>query len=214
MSLLCTYRKRQRAALCGSGFRCVRALPTGHRKPFQPASALAPATGKLRAKACRRAPTTFTKDAGQRAAHRGAVPGHPRELTGLDQNRDIDDALLRGGLRLAEAEFRPTKGRRSTGWEFGATGHRRRSSASVFRAKEGQCGHESRRSRPDPEPRRRRFRKWMGHAGRIGSRSLRQSLRGELGRDFEQKWRDRALRHQGHARRGHGVVGDFSAVCP
>ena len=97
---------------------------------------------ELRAKACRRAPTTFTKDAGQRAAHRGAVPGHPRELTGLDQNRDIDDALLRGGLRLAEAEFRPTQGRRVTGWEFGATGHRRRSSAGLPRTKEGQCGHE------------------------------------------------------------------------
>ena len=149
----------------GSELRCaalvsaaLRALPTGHRKPFQPASALAPATGKLRAKACRRAPTTFNKDAGQRAAHRGAVPGHPRELTGLDQNRDIDDALLRGGLRLAETELRPTKGRRFTGWEFGATGHRRRPGPGVSRAEARFCRNKQRRPGPDPEPRRRRFR--------------------------------------------------------
>ena len=97
----------------------LRALPRG-RKPFQPASALAPATGKAAREGLpTRAKTTFTKDAGgrQRAAHTDAVPGYPRELRGLDQNRDIDDALLRGGLRLAEAEFRQTKGRRSTGWE-------------------------------------------------------------------------------------------------
>ena len=175
----------------GSELRCaalvsaaLRALPRGPRKPFQPASALAPATGKLRAKACRRAPTTFTKDAGQRAAHRGAVPGHPRELTGLDQNRDIDDALLRGGLRLAEAEFRPTKGRRSTGWEFGATGHWRRSSAGLPRKEARFCRNKQRRSRPDPESCGGCSRIRMGHARRIGRWSLRQSFRSELGRDF------------------------------
>ena len=107
----------------GSELRCaalvsaaLRALPTGHRKPFQPASALAPATGRAAREGLPTPTNTFTEDAGgrQRAAHLGAVPGHPRELRGLDQNRDIDDALLRGGLRLAEAEFRQTKGRRVT----------------------------------------------------------------------------------------------------
>ena len=178
----------------GSELRCaalvsaaLRALPTGPRKPFQPASALAPATGRAAREGLpTRAKTTFTKDAGgrQRAAHLGAVPGHPRELRGLDQNRDIDDALLRGGLRLAEAEFRPTKGRRVTGWEFGTTGHRRRSSISVSGAKERQCGHVARRSRPDPESCGGCSRFRMGHARRIGRWSLRQSFRSELGRDF------------------------------
>ena len=158
--LLCTCEKTRRALLRAPRPRRSAAEPcreaigshSSQRRPWRRRPE------KLRAKACRRAPTTFTKDAGQRAAHRGAVPGHPRELNGLDQNRDIDDALLRGGLRLAEAEFRQTKGRRVTGWLFGATGHRRRSSAGLPGEKKGQCGHESRRSRPDPEPRRRRFR--------------------------------------------------------
>ena len=49
----------------GSELRCaalvsaaLRALPRGHRKPFQPASALAPATGKAAREGL---PTTFTK---------------------------------------------------------------------------------------------------------------------------------------------------------
>ena len=117
--LLCTCEKTRRALLRAARPRRAAAEPcrqaigshSSQRRPWRRRPA------RLRAKACRRAPTTFTKDAGQRAAHRGAVPGHPRELTGLDQNRDIDDALLRGGLRLAEAEFRQTKGRRFTRWE-------------------------------------------------------------------------------------------------
>ena len=173
--LLCTCEKTRRALLRAARPRRAAAEPcreatgshSSQRRPWRRRPE------ELRAKACRRAPTTFTKDAGQRAAHRGAVPGHPRELTGLDQNRDIDDALLRGGLRLAEAELRPTQGRRITGWEFGATGHRRRSSAGVPGAKKGQCRNKSRRPGPDPEPRCGCFRFRMGHAGRIGRGGVR-----------------------------------------
>ena len=184
--LLCTCEKTRRALLRAARPRRAAAEPCRQAigSHSSPASALAPATGRAAREGLpTRAKTTFTKDAGgrQRAAHTDAVPGYPRELRGLDQNRDIDDALLRGGLRLAETEFRQTQGRRFTGWEFGATGHRGGPSAGLPREEKGQCGHESRRPGPNSLPccGRPRFR--MGHAGRIGSWRVRQSVRSELG---------------------------------
>ena len=84
--LLCTSQKKaSSAAFAAPATRRRRALPRGHRKPY-PASASAPATGR----AARGKHNLLAAPAvGSEQRRSGAVPGYPRELKGLTQNRDI-----------------------------------------------------------------------------------------------------------------------------